>query len=178
MTTNAMIANNVGELEEARKCPRMLIVLFSFCMFSTGASGLVNEYILATVSSFILGNSIEQFSVIIACMMLAMGLSGFGQALISDENLLGKFIIVETLMVVLCSFSALGIYAGFGFLPDHFMLILYFFVLSIGFLIGFEIPLVIRIIVNPIDAISIIIDAMIFSHRRLTDFPYIASTNA
>jgi len=126
--------------------PRLLIFLLGFCMFSTGASGLVNEYILATMSSYILGNSIEQFSIIIAAMMLMMGISGWVQQNIADDKLFNRFVSVEVLMAILGSFAPIAIYTAFGLLQDHFLLVHYFFILSIGFLIGFEIPIVMRII--------------------------------
>ncbi|MFK5892017.1 MAG: polyamine aminopropyltransferase [Pseudomonadota bacterium] len=126
--------------------PRLLIFLLGFCMFSTGASGLVNEYILATMSTYILGNSIEQFSIIIASMMLMMGLSGWVQQSISDTKLISSFINIEVLMAILGSFAPIAIYTAFGLLHDHFLIVHYFFILSIGFLIGFEIPIVMRII--------------------------------
>lgn len=126
--------------------PRFLPILLAFCMFSTGASGLVNQYVLATLTTYILGNSIEQFSIVIACMMLMMGVSGFVQSKMSDRHLLEKFIGVEILMALLGGFAPLAIYAAFGYLEHNFQLVHYFFVLSVGFLIGFEIPLVMRII--------------------------------
>jgi len=117
--------------------PRYFSFLFAFCMFSTGASGLVNEYVLATLTTYILGNSIEQFSIVIASMMLMMGVSGIVQAKMSDDNLVGKFVTLEASMAVLCSFAPLAIYWAYAYLT---------FVLVVGFLIGFEIPLVMRII--------------------------------
>jgi spermidine synthase len=129
-----------------RKMPRFLPILLAFCMFTTGASGLVNEYVLATITTYILGNSIEQFSMVIASMMLMMGVSGFVQSKMSDNNLLEKFITVEVIMALLGGFAPLAIYAAYGFLENSFQIVHYFFVLSIGFLIGFEIPLVMRII--------------------------------
>lgn len=126
--------------------PRFLPILLAFCMFSTGASGLVNQYVLATLTTYILGNSIEQFSIVIACMMLMMGVSGFVQSKMSDHHLLEKFIGVEVFMALLGGFAPLAIYAAFGYLEHNFQLVHYFFVLSVGFLIGFEIPLVMRII--------------------------------
>ncbi len=125
---------------------RLLIFLLGFCMFSTGASGLVNEYILATISTYILGNSIEQFSIIIASMMLMMGLSGLLQQFIRDEQLLSRFIQIEAAMAILGGFAPIAIYSAFGYMQNHFLAVHYFFILSIGFLIGFEIPVVMRII--------------------------------
>ncbi|MAG35603.1 MAG: spermidine synthase [Dehalococcoidia bacterium] len=120
-------------------------ILLASCMFFTGAAGLVSEYILSTVSTYILGNSIEQFSVIIALMLLMMGLAGYLQRYLSDRHLLDKFILVESSLALLAGFAPLAIYASFGYLNSHFRLIQYFFVISIGLLIGFEIPLVLRI---------------------------------
>ena len=128
------------------KTPRLLPVLLAFCMFSTGASGLVNEYVLATITTYILGNSIEQFSMVIASMMLMMGIAGFVQSRMSDNNLIYKFVGVEVVMAVLGGFAPLAIYGAFAYFEYNFSIVHYFFVLSVGFLIGFEIPIVMRII--------------------------------
>ena len=128
------------------KTPRLLPILLAFCMFSTGASGLVNEYVLATLTTYILGNSIEQFSIVIASMMLMMGISGFVQSRMSDNNLIYKFIGVEVVMAIMGGFAPLAIYGAFAYFDYHFAVVHYFFVLSVGFLIGFEIPIVMRII--------------------------------
>ncbi len=164
--------------------PRFLPVLLAFCMFSTGASGLVNEYVLASITTFILGNSIEQWSMIIASMMLMMGVSGLVQRKMSDKGLLQKFIIVEVLMALLGSFAPLATYAAYGYLEYNFIFIHYFFVLSIGFLIGFEIPLVMRIIeqnnielrtnltlVYAMDYIGAFIGAVIWVEYLLMNYP-------
>lgn len=164
--------------------PRYLPVLLAFCMFSTGASGLVNEYVLATITTYILGNSIEQFSIVIACMMFMMGVSGFVQSKMSDDNLIYKFITVEVLMALLGGFAPLVIYAAYGYMEDHFYLVHYFFVLAIGFLIGFEIPIVMRIIeqnkinlktnltlVYAMDYIGAFIGALIWVNYLLKHYP-------
>ena len=164
--------------------PRFLPLLLAFCMFSTGASGLVNEYVLATITTYILGNSIEQFSIVIASMMLMMGVSGFVQSKMSDRFLLQKFIGVEVLMALLGAFAPLAIYAAFGYMNEHFTLVLFFFILSIGFLIGFEIPLVMRIIdaqniqlktnltiVYAMDYIGAFVGAIIWVKFLLLNFP-------
>ncbi|MCD4817076.1 MAG: polyamine aminopropyltransferase [Candidatus Cloacimonetes bacterium] len=114
-------------------------------MLATGASGLVTEYVLSTVSTYILGSSIEQFSITIALMLLMMGIASWAQKFFSDENLIEKFIIVEILLAILGGFAPIAMYMAFGFLENHFLLVQYFFILSIGFLIGFEIPLILRI---------------------------------
>ena len=166
------------------KTARLLPVLLAFCMFSTGASGLVSEYLLATITTYILGNSIEQFSLVIASMMLMMGVSGFVQSKMTDRNLLQKFIAVEVLMALLGGFAPLAIYASYGYLDHYFTIIHYGFVLSIGFLIGFEIPLVMRIIekqniplktnltiVYAMDYVGAFVGALIWVNYLLKNFP-------
>ncbi|MCP4216831.1 MAG: polyamine aminopropyltransferase [bacterium] len=125
--------------------PRYATALLALSMFFTGACGLVAEYILGTVSTYILGNSIEQFSVVIAIMLLMMGLAGFAQNYIKDTNLIEKFITVEILLSLMGGFAPIGLYAAFSYTEAHFMLIMYFFMMAIGALIGLEIPLVLRI---------------------------------
>jgi spermidine synthase len=167
-----------------RKMPRFLPILLAFCMFTTGASGLVNEYVLATITTYILGNSIEQFSMVIASMMLMMGVSGFVQNKMSDDNLLQKFIAVEVIMALLGGFAPLAIYAAYGYLENSFQIVHYFFVLSVGFLIGFEIPLVMRIIdqhkiklktnltlVYAMDYVGAFVGAVIWVQYLLKNYP-------
>ena len=168
----------------AGRTRRLLPVLLSFCMFSTGASGLVNEYVLATMTTYILGNSIEQFSIVIAAMMLMMGVSGLVQQRLTDSNLIGKFMGIEVTMAVVGSIAPLAIYAAFGYFTDHFHFVHYAFVLSVGFLIGFEIPIVMRIIeqqniglktnlalVYGLDYIGAFVGAIIWVKVLLVNFP-------
>lgn len=114
-------------------------------MFLTGASGFIFECVLSTVATFILGNSIEQFSVTISLMMLMMGLAGFWQRKLSDDLLIAKFLLVEVCLALLGAFAPIAVYAAYATMEAHFRLVQYFFVLSIGFLIGLEIPLVLRL---------------------------------
>lgn len=119
--------------------------LLALSMFFTGASGLVNEYVLSTVSIYILGSSIEQFSITIALMLGMMGIGSGVQKFVGDDNLIQKFVIIEILLAVVGSFAPIIIYASFGYLDHNFALIYYSLVMFIGFLIGFEIPFIVRI---------------------------------
>lgn len=124
---------------------RFPTLLLALSIFFTGATGLVNEYVLSTVSTYILGNSIEQFSITIAVMLLFMGIGGFMQKYVGDKYLIEMFIGIEILLTLLGSFAPILIYAAFGYMESHFMIIMYFLIASIGFLVGFEIPFVTRI---------------------------------
>jgi spermidine synthase len=120
-------------------------ILLGLSIFATGFCGLVSEFVLSTVSSYILGNSVEQFSVIIALMMLMMGVAGAVQRFFPDRHLVQQFVIVEMLLALLGGFAPLAIYAAYGWMEHHFLVVLYGFVMALGFLIGFELPLVLRI---------------------------------
>lgn len=123
----------------------LALIIFAFCMFCTGASGYVCEVLLSTVSSYILGNTIVQFSMIMGFMMVSMGVSQLVQALIGKERLVEKFIAVELILSLLCGFTPLLVYGAFAYAEPYFKLIQFCLACSIGFLIGFEIPIVLRI---------------------------------
>ncbi|MCP4969109.1 MAG: polyamine aminopropyltransferase [Arcobacter sp.] len=164
--------------------PQVATILLGLSMFFTGAAGLVSEYVLSTVSTYILGSSIEQFSITIAVMMGMMGLGGWVQKFISDNNLIEKFITIEILLTILGSFAPITIYAAFGYVENNFIFIYYFFVMFIGFLIGFEIPFIIRInemyakelktnlsVVMAADYIGSFIGAIVWVYFLLPNFP-------
>lgn len=180
MTTTTADVSVTTEAENLRYAK----ILLALVMFMTGACGLVFEYIMSTVSTYILGNSIEQFSITIALMLFMMGISGYAQKFISDKNLVEKFIFVEVLIALIGGFAPIGIYAAFGIMEQNFNLVHYFFVCSIGALIGLEIPLVMRFnqkfseslgvniatIYGP-DYIGSFVGALIWSFYLLRKFP-------
>ncbi|MEO2068379.1 MAG: polyamine aminopropyltransferase [Desulfurobacteriaceae bacterium] len=123
---------------------RSLALWLSLSIFMTGASGLIYEYLLSTTSSYIMGSSIEQFSITIALMLLFMGLAGYYQKNISDRNLIEKFIVVESVLSLVGGLSVVITYFSFAYL-ENYELIYYLTASFIGFLIGLEIPIVLRI---------------------------------
>lgn len=120
-------------------------ILLGICMLATGACGLVLEYILATTSTYILGNAIEQFSVTVGFMLFMMGFASWLQRFFSDACLIEKFFFVEVLLALVGGFSPLALYAVFGMAADHFALAQYLSFGAVGLLIGLEIPFVLRI---------------------------------
>lgn len=129
-----------------RRLPRFNTASFLLgsSMFATGATGLVLEYIQGTVGSYILGNSIEQYSIVIGLMLFMMGIAATVQKYFSDDHLIEKFILIEIFLAVVGGYSPIATYWAYGAL-DGFRLVQYFFIMSIGFLIGLEIPVVLRI---------------------------------
>ncbi len=108
-----------------------------------GGSGLVYEYCLSTLASHLLGNSVEQFSLIIALMLFAMGLAGWAQRAVRND-VADLFVFAEIALGALGGSSAVLLYLAFAWL-EHFHLALYSLALAIGFGIGLEIPMLMRI---------------------------------
>ncbi len=145
MDHNTKGTNMTTIAASAFRAPPAATMLLMAAMLSTGAAGLVMEYVLATVSTYVLGNSIEQWSIVIAVMLLSMGIAAHLQKKLGDTHLIEKFVAVEVLLAILGGFAPLIIYAAYAYMETHFAIALYGTVGMIGFLIGLEIPIVIRI---------------------------------
>ncbi|MCH2045477.1 MAG: polyamine aminopropyltransferase [Saprospiraceae bacterium] len=117
--------------------------ILKLSLFATGLSGIVAEYILATLATYFLGDSIFQWTMILSIMLFSMGLGSRISKFI-DKNLLERFILIEFTLSVLVSFCALTTYFLAGATVYHY-LIIYGFSIIIGLLIGLEIPIVIRL---------------------------------
>ena len=117
--------------------------LLKLALFATGLSGIVAEYILATLATYFLGNATLQWTLILSVMLFAMGLgSRWSQRM--EGNLLRNFILAEFALSLLTSFSALAVYTATPFWGSTDILI-YGLAVAIGLLIGLEIPLVTRL---------------------------------
>lgn len=117
--------------------------LLKAAIFATGFSGVVAEYILSTLATYFLGDSIFQWIMIISLMLFSMGL-GSRFSKLFHENLLKKFLLVEFLLSILVAFSPLAVYTLAAY-SEAYGLLIYLLAIGIGLLIGMEVPLVIRI---------------------------------
>ncbi len=132
--------------------------ILKIAIFATGVSGIVAEYILSTLASYFLGDSILQFTLIVSVMMFSMGIGARISKHISD-NLLPKFIFIEFTLSIFVSFSSLLVYL----LAAHSNLLgplIYTHSIIVGLLIGMEIPLVIRLN-NEFEAIKVSISSVL-----------------
>lgn len=116
-----------------------------FAMFIMGACGLAYEYTLSKISGDILGNSVHQWAAIIAVMMFFMGIGADIQKYFKDSRLSDYFILFETLLGLIGGFGPIVFIWVFGNYPYYFIPVQYFFIIAIGLIIGFEIPLITRI---------------------------------
>jgi spermidine synthase len=123
--------------------PRSKSFALKASLFATGCAGIVAEFVLSTLATYLIGNAIFQWTIIMSLMLFAMGI-GSRFSRVFTKNLLDVFIIAEFLLSLLCALSAELSY-GLAAFTDYISLIIYFQAFMIGCLIGLEIPLVTRL---------------------------------
>ena len=115
-------------------------------VFIVASCGLAYELIMAALASYLLGDSILQFSSIIGLYLFAMGIGAHLTRYIKDEDALTRFIEIELLVGIVGGLSALALFVAFGLAAAPFRSLLYAFVLITGIIVGMEIPLVMRVL--------------------------------
>lgn len=123
--------------------PHRLLIL---SVFIVASCGLAYELVAAALASYLLGDSILQFSSIIGCYLFAMGVGSHLSKYVKDEDLLARFIDIELLVGLLGGVSATALFLLFAWAAAPFRVVLYALVFLIGMLVGMEIPLVMRIL--------------------------------
>jgi spermidine synthase len=119
-----------------------LVLLLS--VFLIAVSALVYELVAGTVSSYLLGNSITQFSLVIGIFLSAMGIGSYVSQFI-EKQLLTRFIQIEIMVGLLGGCSAAILFTSFTYLKVYLPSLI-FVTGGIGVMIGLEIPLIIRIL--------------------------------
>jgi spermidine synthase len=114
-------------------------------VFVIASCGLVYELIAAATSTYLLGDSITQFSVVIGVYLAAMGAGSYASRYLVS-GIVRRFIDIELLIAVLGGFSAAVMFLSFAWTGMGFRVVLYGIVVLVGFLVGIEIPLVMRIL--------------------------------
>jgi spermidine synthase len=115
-------------------------------VFIVATCGLAYELVAAALASYLLGDSILQFSSIIGTYLFAMGIGSFLAQYVKGEQVLQRFIEVELLVGLIGGVSAALLFGVFAVADLSFRPVLYALVLIIGALVGMEIPLVMRVL--------------------------------
>lgn len=117
-------------------------LLFSVFVIST--CGLVYELTAGALASYLLGDSITQFSIIIGVYLSAMGLGSYLSKYIV-RNVISVFIEIELLIGLIGGCSAAILFSLFE-ITVHFKPLLYLLLGMTGVLVGLEIPLIMRVL--------------------------------
>jgi spermidine synthase len=113
-------------------------------VFFVASCGLAYELIAGALSSYLLGDSVLQFSTVIGCYLFAMGVGAHLSRYVRDQDVLARFVDVELAIGLIGGSSAALLFLAFAWFAAPFRTLLYLLVFVIGALIGMEIPLVMR----------------------------------
>jgi spermidine synthase len=107
--------------------------------------GLVYELVAGAMASYLLGDSITMFSLVIGVYLSAMGLGSYATRFLAQEHLLERFLRVEIAVGLVGGFSALALFLAFAYL-DATRPVLFVLVALTGALVGLEIPILLGVL--------------------------------
>jgi spermidine synthase len=140
---------DVAAAETARPSASPAEVALLASVFVVAACGLVYELAAGALASYLLGDSVLQFSTIIGTYLFAMGLGSWASRYI-ERQLVAQFLRIELLVGLIGGMLPALLFVAHASLPvghdTSFRVLLYGLVLVVGALAGLEIPLVMRIL--------------------------------
>jgi spermidine synthase len=124
---------------------RPLEVTLLASVFVVAACGLVYELAAGALASYLLGDSVLQFSTVIGCYLFAMGV-GSWLSRFFERQLPAHFLRIELLVALAGGCLPALLFLANAYVPGAFRFLLYALVAVVGILVGLEIPLVMRIL--------------------------------
>jgi spermidine synthase len=128
---------------------RLRTPLLFLTVLIIATSGLVYELLAGTLASYVLGDSVTQFSTTIGVYLFAMGIGAYLSRFVKDR-VSTRFVEVELAAALIGGFSAPFLYLAFAY-GEVFAVALYGTIVVIGTLVGLEIPLLMRILKEELD---------------------------
>jgi spermidine synthase len=126
------------------------------------ACGLIYELVAGTLASYLLGDSVFQFSTVIGSYLFAMGVGSYLSRFIT-RGLVARFVSIELMVGLVGGFSSAALFLAFAY-TQGFRLILYAIVVAIGILVGLEIPLLMRILKNRLEFRELVAHVLTFDY--------------
>ena len=114
-------------------------------VFVVAACGLVYELAAGALASYLLGDSVLQFSTVIGTYLFAMGIGSWLSRYV-ERQLVAHFLRIELLVGLVGGLMPAALFALQTEAPTSFRFALYGLVVAVGTLVGLEIPLVMRIL--------------------------------
>ena len=129
----------------APSAPRPIDIALLASVFVVAACGLLYELAAGALASYVLGDSVLQFSTIIGTYLFAMGV-GSWLSRYFERQLPAHFLRIELLVALVGGAMPAVLFLANAYVPGAFRFLLYTLVLVVGTLVGLEIPLVMRIL--------------------------------
>lgn len=118
-------------------------ILMITTLIISGCS-IIYEVLISSVSSYLVGDSIKQFSITIGIYMCAMGLGSYISKYIKN-NLFDWFVLVEIGVGFIGGICSIVLFLSNIYL-ESYAIIMYLEIIIIGTFVGLEIPLLTRIV--------------------------------
>jgi spermidine synthase len=139
-----------------------LNLLLFLSVLLIAACGLIYELVAGTLASYLLGDSVLQFSTVIGSYLFAMGIGSYLSRFI-NRGLVARFISVELMVGMVGGFSSSLLFLAFAW-TQSFRLVLYLVVAAIGVLVGLEIPLLMRILKHRLEFRELVAHVLTFDY--------------
>jgi len=146
-----------------RPTSRPLEVALLASVFVVAACGLVYELAAGALASYLLGDSVLQFSTIIGTYLFAMGVGSYLSRFF-ERQLPAHFLRIELLVALIGGALPALLFVANATLPEAFRLLLYSLVLLVGTLVGLEIPLVMRILKRDVALKDLVSQVLTFDY--------------
>ncbi|MEO8248455.1 MAG: polyamine aminopropyltransferase [Burkholderiales bacterium] len=148
---------------DARRHPRPLEVALLASVFVVAACGLVYELTAGALASYVLGDSVLQFSTVIGTYLFAMGIGSYLSRFF-ERQLPAHFLRIELLVALAGGLLPALLFVANAYLPGAFRALLYGMVFVVGMLVGLEIPLVMRILKRNIALKDLVSQVLTFDY--------------
>ena len=142
---------------------RPLQVTLLASVFVVAACGLVYELAAGALASYLLGDSVLQFSTVIGSYLFAMGV-GSWMSRFFDRQLPAHFLRIELLVALTGGFLPALLFMAHAYAPGAFRALLYGMVGVVGILVGLEIPLVMRILKREVALKNLVSQVLTFDY--------------
>jgi len=145
-----------GEEAHVRPGPVYLTVLV------IASCGLVYELVAGTLASYLLGDSVTQFSLVIGIYLTAMGIGAFLTRFVT-RNVARRFVEAEIAVALIGGLSAPALFFAFSS-PRWFPPAFFSIVLLVGILVGVEIPLMMRLLKDSVVFKDLVAQVLTFDY--------------
>ena len=148
---------------DARGGPQPVEVALLASVFVVAACGLLYELSAGAIASYVLGDSILQFSTVIGSYLFAMGV-GSWLSRYFERQLPAHFLRIELLIALAGGLLPVALFLVNAWAPASFRVVLYGLVLVVGTLVGLEIPLVMRILRRDVQLKELVSQVLTFDY--------------
>lgn len=139
-----------------------LTIFLLIAVFIIATCGLIYELVAGALASYLLGDSVKQFSFVIGTYLFSMGVGSYLAKFIT-KHLFDRFIDIELLIGLIGGLSSVVLFLLFQQV-EHFQFVLYLFVFLTGCLCGMEIPLLMNILRDRVNFRDLVSNVFAFDY--------------